>query len=93
MKILSPANWADRPLPTLDELALFCGGSAGTFTFELLRLMRRADPYNKRRLAQAYPDEYLALEIWQTMTAPTFGEMARWYKNAVEARDLAEVEK
>lgn len=36
-----------------------------SFTCDLYRLMRRADPMNRRRLAAAFPLENEALEMWE----------------------------
>ena len=59
-----PQAWKDRGMPTLDELALFLGGSGTSFTGDLLRLMRKADPENRRQLERAFPREHRALTFW-----------------------------
>lgn len=73
-----PADaWRDTPMPTLDELALYLGGSPTSFTGQLLQLMCKADYGNLARLAAAYPREAKALKTWQGADpAPTFGQLA-----------------
>ena len=71
-----PAAWRDLPMPTLGQLALFLGGSDDSFTGDLLRLMGKADPGNRARLARAFPREDQALRAWMsTEPAPTFGQL------------------
>lgn len=76
----------DKPMPTLAELAIFLGGSDDSFTGDLLRLMRKADPGNLARLRAGFNDEYRALRAWEKLESPTWDDL----RNALlrEAFDL-----
>lgn len=66
----------DIELVDLGQLALFLGGDVNTYTGELLRLIDKADPDNRARLAGAYPRESIAYGTWQSTTpAPTGAEL------------------
>jgi hypothetical protein len=75
-----PDNWLDRPMSTVDQVALFLGGSGDSFTGQLLMLFLKADPGNWSRLARAFPAEAVALRAWQDWSrredrAPTWREL------------------
>lgn len=60
----------------LDDLAVFLGGSADSFTGDLLRLMRKADPGNRVALAAAFPEQHIALVVWESLQEPTYAKLA-----------------
>lgn len=70
-----PDEWRSRPMPTLYELALFLRGSETSFTGQLLRLMMKADPGHRARLARGFPVEAEALEAWMALEPVTFGSL------------------
>lgn len=75
-----PEAWRDMPMPMVGDLALFLGGSDDSFTGDLLRLMRKADPGNRRVLAGAFPREDEALRKWEWLSdvsggAPSMGQL------------------
>lgn len=49
----------------LHDLAVFLGGDESSFTGHLLRLIAKADPGNRARLAGSFPREVAAWRIWQ----------------------------
>lgn len=73
-----PPDWADRVISTTGELAIFLGGSETSFTGQLLALFAKADPGNWQRLANAFPEEALALIAWtEADPAPTWAQLAQ----------------
>lgn len=61
---------SDR-IVTTGDLALLLGGSEGSFTGDLLRLVEGADPENRERLRTAFPVQVRAWELWQESFEPT----------------------
>ena len=71
-----PPGYADRRMYGTDDLAVFLGGSASSFTGLLVILMQKADPGNLARLKLAFPREFAAWETWGAMSpVPTFAEL------------------
>ncbi len=70
-----PPAWRDKPMPTLAELALFLRGADDSHMGDLLRLMRKSDPGNRRRLAEAFPHVDRALVAWEALSPASFGEL------------------
>lgn len=66
------AGW---PMSHVDSLAVLLGGSADSFTGQLLALMMKADPGNRHRLASAFPWHHVALAVWENLSSPTYGGM------------------
>lgn len=56
---------ADHPVASWDDLCLFLGGSADSFTGQLLGLVAKADPGNLHRLRAVFPVGVRAWECWQ----------------------------
>ena len=72
----------NQELHTIDDLAIFLGGSATSFTGELLQLIAKADPLNQMRLAKGFPDAVWGWRMWQSdMPAVTVG----YLQDALEA--------
>lgn len=72
-----PDEYADQVLATTGHLAIFLGGSADSFTGQLLALFGKADPGNWAKLARAFPDEAAALMAWtEHEPAPTWAQLA-----------------
>ena len=70
--------WRARPITHTGELAVVLGGSADSFTGELLRLIAKADPWNRRKLLPAFPREVVAYAYWMAQRGPTemtYGEL------------------
>lgn len=63
-----PELWADRQMTLVDDLALFLEGSGDSFTGDLLRLMRKADPGNRSALRAAFPKIDAALFHWERLS-------------------------
>ena len=62
---------------TWEDLCLFCGGSADSFTGLLLALIAKADPGNRERLRAGFLEEVAAWETWQSVPpGMTAGELA-----------------
>lgn len=55
----------NQELKTIGDLALFLGGSATSFTGELLSLIAKADAVNQMRLAKGFPDAVWGWRLWQ----------------------------
>lgn len=73
----------DLPIGTTGVLALFLGGSDDSFTGDLLALIAKADPGNKARLAEAFPDQVKAYDTWMDCPhIPTWAEL----REAIAAR-------
>ncbi len=63
-------------LHSVEQLAVFLGGSGDSFTGLLLRLIAKADWSNKIRLSIAFPVEVQVYEMWQAHEpAPTWDEL------------------
>lgn len=58
------------------DLAEFLGGSSDSFTGQLLNLYAKADSGNKRRLAESFPLECRAYEVWRTTEVPSVENLA-----------------
>jgi hypothetical protein len=54
----------DMKLDTYGDLALALGGSADSFTGQLLLLIAKADPGNRFRLRAGFPRHVAAWEFW-----------------------------
>lgn len=66
----------DYPVDQWHQLCAALGGSADSFTGQLLTLMGKADPGNRARLQRAYPREYAALQWWKEAPSPrTLGQL------------------
>lgn len=64
----------EQVVSDLPMLALFLGGSGDSFTGDLLRLMRKADPGNRARLARGFAREDTALALWELNPEPPTAE-------------------
>lgn len=66
----------DLPISTTGLLAMFLDGSGDSFTGDLLALIARADPGNKAKLAQAFPDAVKAYDTWMSCERiPTWAQL------------------
>lgn len=79
-RFLCPEPLRDHKMPDLHNLAVMLRGSGDSFTGDLLRLMRKADPGPRQALARAFPVESRALDAWETLGtdddgSPTFGQV------------------
>jgi len=73
---INPHRMPDsQELDSLGLLALYLGGSGDSFTGDLLRLTAKADPGNYDRLAAVFPITTRAYALWQSMSAPTVGDL------------------
>lgn len=66
---------ADQRLYSTDELAVFLGGSADSWTGLFLRLVGKSDPEHRSRLAEGFPGHVRAWEMWQALPEPTVGAL------------------
>lgn len=68
-----------EPMYGLGDLALFLGGSADSFTGDLLRLIAKAQstPENLARLTRGFPAAVRAWAVWNGMDpCPTADQLA-----------------
>lgn len=69
--MLNPNRMPDDMLIDGEELlAIYLGGSGSSFTGQLLRLIAKADTGNRHRLAQSFPTEVHAWEVWTQSPVP-----------------------
>ncbi len=73
----------ETPVTTIEELALALGHSDSGFFAQLLRLVAKADPHNRRLLAQVFPRQVDGYETWMRFTD----------RHATVAELLAEMER
>ena len=74
----------DHLVVTHEHLALFLGGSADSFTGQLLHLIAKADPGNRARLRAGFPQEVAAWEMWMgdpPMTSAAMTEALKWTRD------------
>lgn len=68
---IKPSNLpGETPVSTIEDLAMALGRSDTGFFAQLLRLVAKADPDNRRRLMQVFPREVTGYETW--MRFPTW---------------------
>lgn len=72
----------DMELKSYGDLALALGGSADSFTGQLLLLIAKADPGNRARLRRGFPRQVAA---WETWSFPANGKLGY-----ITARELHE---
>jgi hypothetical protein len=63
----APACGPGEVLNDIGALARALGGERGGWRHDLLRLIKRSDAYNRRRLALAYPRMVRACELWEQL--------------------------
>lgn len=67
---------ADTPCTLIADLAVMLGGSADSFTGELLNLCGKADPPNLGRLAIAFPLTVTVYRAWMNHPDPTHRDVS-----------------
>lgn len=74
MKCGSPGS--SEPMYGLEDLALALGGSASSFTGDLLRLIAKAQstPLNLEGLRRGFPRIVRAYELWMATSPPPTGD-------------------